>query len=151
MKGQFPGLYLEALRQACLLRLAAAEVDAAPYNLPTELEPGYASFTSWVRLNNIEWACWLLWQQELSYPDPDHRAWLKKTYDDDIVMYPGTDGGEQFLSGGVARIYGHSYHEFGPLSGAWLRQLKGCLQAKIVYGWPHGVQTNYTSVWALGA
>lgn len=155
MKGQPAAIYLEALRQAAALRIAVLDGSPSGFSHPDELPLGAPIFN---RLSSytgtllyLDEVCWTLWPQTGGSYYSGAYAWITA---DATPMYQGAE--TTFLSGGAARIAGPAVLTHGQLfalTAAYLRQLKGCLQAKTrtVSPAPDYTIADYASGWALGS
>lgn len=150
MRGQPPGLYLEALRQAAGMR---ARTDGG-YGLwldPGEFVPGHAIVRLYALLNYVDTVAWRLNVGET------WRGWVDPAAVADIAgqsawnAWPAVMQTEADLlaaAGHAARIP-LPRSAVGPLNGAYLRQLRDVLSAKRVHSL-YGDLAGTASIWRIG-
>lgn len=167
MAGQFPGLYLEALRQAALLRHAVVPYSGSVLlSDAVMMQPGIVQAAELCRW--IDYLAWDSADAAGSSPGwvlPSHWADVPPPADSPPI-WTKLDGDSPMLSeiGDAERIFmTDAAYQFPPLIdqvkwnllGPWLRQAKKCIAAKTrvrtgAYPGPWTL-TDYAPGWALGS
>lgn len=141
MRGQPPGIYLEALRQAAILRNAVyyAGVDAPGVVSP---QPCLVELGTLIEyLDAVAWHTVYAggangyWADPASITDYSGTADEPTSIDSEAALLTAIGAGSRIAA--PTSIVGAT------LDGAWMRQVKACLQAK-VYSWHSGVCSSAT-------